>query len=320
MHRGRFLGIELDLAFATLLGSAEDCLGHREILWSGICAWMKRSGNQASAKKAIAKQAARFIALAESHAREKILTLARLRREGHGPSSLKSLAATGIAYAWATADPQFQSLYRKVYFQIGGMQQIVDAFRSPKKSRDTKTGKRRGKPKHKVGFRTLVEVATVFDYHYRFLASDPQRFGMASVEKASSALTVTAKRPDREKSSTGFGRSHIQDLLKEHRHAIGLIYAAHLVSVGGMSLLELLTGKAPKLELVAGHIEEWLSYAVYFREEVLGNTKGKWDDTYCPEISGLAAQRPSLPPMTPKLIEQIEAAFSRKRLSEARLQ
>jgi len=318
---GKFIGIDLDAAFDVLLRQDEECFNHKLIVWAGICAWLKSSNSQSAAKKAIAKETARSIVLAEQQAQAKFMS--GRTRAGKpvsvGPSSRKATALNGIAHTWAMTDARFQSLYHKVFFPIGGMQQVVGAFSRPKKTRKTKSLKERSKPSHHIAFRNLMKVATVFDYHHRVLSADASQFGKPSIDKASKALRTVANAKGAKGTLTGFSRSQIQDLLKEHRSAIALLYGAHCVRVDGTTLLELLVAKTPRLDVIAQHLPKLLSYGKYFREQVLPNTMGNWSTTYGPTLKTVSAQRPSLDPLTAEQVEHIKNTFREKRPSEAKV-
>lgn len=241
------------------------------------------------------------------------------KRNATNPTTKKIAALNGMGHTGAISNPRFQSFYCKIYFPIGGMEQVVGAFKAPKKSRKTKSSKMRSKPRHNTGFQNLIKVATVFDYHHRELSSDAHQFGKASIEKASKALSVTAKPKGSKKKMTGLSRGHIQELLKEHRNALALLYGAHYVSVRDTALLELLLDKPPRLEEVVEHLREWLSYAKYFHAQVLSNAKGDWTKTFGPQLRGLQPRQPPLAQLPLEQTDLIRKVFREKRQSEAKV-
>ena len=313
-------GLNLDVAFSVLLSDQEDCFCHKEILWAGICAWIKRSSNQSSAKKAIAKQTARAVMLAEQQTRADFIVRGRWagKRITKKMTPSKRAALNGIAYTWAFVSPEFQSLYQKVYFPIGGMEQIVGAFKSPKKTKITKTSKERSRPRHTAGLQNLTKVAAVFDHHYRELSSDEKTYGKPSIEKASKALSSIAPPKGSKGKMTGLGRSQVQELLREHRNAFALLYGAQNVVIGDKTLLHCILRKAPLADVVE-HLPEWLSYTRYFWEKVLAGANGNWTSTFSHQLTSVRSSQPKLQRVSLQEADAIKTAFQDKCPSQARL-
>lgn len=248
--------------------------------------------------------------VAEQQARARFASDARWNGKRVNHTAGNTAALNAVAFNWAPADPRYQSLFNKVYFPIGGMEQIVRAFKSPKKTHTTNTSKERSKPKRKSGFKNLMKIATVFDYHHRELSPQPKKFGVPSIEKACEALSEATKPKGKNEKITGFSRGQIQELLKEHRNALALLYGAHCIPVDDTSLLDLLLGKALRLDHAIDHMPDWLCYAKYFHQEVLLRARGDWAETFSPELPAITTRQPPLAHLDAGQIASIEKAFS----------
>jgi hypothetical protein len=298
--------LDLNNAFQVLLTKKPSFHGHKEILFKGLCAWLQHSRNHFAARKAVAKETARQIAAAETEMAKKLGW--KSAKDSSPPKGKiddkKRAARQALTYLGTFSEKKYFPLYGQVYFHIGGMNAVTDAFTSiPMKK--SGTGKKKKRPKHKSGIRHLVSVATILDFHYREFSSDREQFGRPSIDKAAKAA--------------GKSPSQVNELLTEHRLAFALLYAADRVSVAeNMSLLDLLLGKKPMQADIVAHLNEWLSYVIYFYDAVLTQMKGDWKKTYRPALPSIKPLQPVLLQLSEDDIIKIKNAFIEKKQSEAR--
>jgi hypothetical protein len=324
IHKGKFVGINLDAAFGVMASPQQSFFGHKSILFHGICAWVKSSRTRSMARKAVAKATARHVAIAETEVGERI---AALRGASKGTPAGKigpqrRLAIAAIGHLLALSDEKYRPLYVQIYLQIGGMTAVTDAYKRPAKHHTTKTDKKRARPKQESGIRELVKLATILDYHARELSADPEQYGKPSISKAASLWdsSIEDRQKARARGLFALGKAQVNELLAEHRPAFALLYSADRVLVAeGRSLLDCLLETKPSQDVIVPHILEWLSYTKYFSENVLKTMKGDWAKTYSPLATSIEVRQPVLPNLGDDDIREIKRAFATSK-SEARLQ
>jgi hypothetical protein len=329
IRKGKFKGIDLDAALPVIANPAEAFVGHKAILFKGLCAWVKRSRNGVAARKAIAKETGRQIAMAETEMAQKLSALLsrKANKKGVSASQKRKIATAAAAYLLATTDEKYRPLYVQVYHHIGGMNAVTDAYKGPPKRHATKRS---------TAYRYLVAIATILDFHVRELSADPDRYGKPNLLRASKISGVLIKRTGKvggkNSAKQGLGKSQFSDIFAQHKKAFALLYGADRVAVAGeKTLLDCLLQNKPDQKEIVPHMAKWLSHTKYFCSHVLKNVDGNWESTWSPPAhnseSGkthatlnVRAHKPLLPELSQEQIDTIKKAFAEKPMSEARPQ
>ena len=155
--KGKFNGISLKTA-PTLLVQGEDTFyGHKQIIFSGFCAWVMNSENRRICKDAIALATAKRIIASENSKR------------------FRNVAAH--ARFLMQLELKYQPLFKRIYYQIGGLEAV---WRAASRAQDNE--KRRNQARKEL--RYIVGLAAILDYHVRELYKDKKIYGSPDIDDA----------------------------------------------------------------------------------------------------------------------------------------